>query len=62
MNNSESSVHLGENYIDNSVIYKNTNFEALETLFDITHILILNQKHDIKNVSPIASYSLDDLL
>ena len=53
VNNRESSVHLGEHYIDNSVIYKNTNFEALKTLFGITQILILNQKHEIKHASTI---------
>ena len=33
--------------------HKNTKFEALKTLFDITQKLILKQKHEIKHVSTV---------
>ena len=34
-------------------IYRNTDFEELKTLFDIAQKLILEEKHEIKQVSPI---------
>ena len=49
----KAAIHLGENSNDNLVTFRNTNFEALKTLFDITQKLILNQKHDIKHVFTI---------
>ena len=49
----KAAVHLGEDYNENLVAYRNTNFDALKTLFDITRKLILNQKHEILNVSTI---------
>ena len=47
----KAAIHLGEKYNDNLFTYRNTNFEALKTLFDITQKLILNQKHEITHVS-----------
>ena len=47
----KAAIHLGENYNDNLFTYKNTNFEAFKTLFDITQKLILNQKHEIRHIS-----------
>ena len=44
---------FGENYKDNLFTCRNTNFEALKTLFDITQKLILNQRHEIRHVSTI---------
>ena len=38
-------IHLGHNYHENLSTYRNTNFEELKTLFDITQKLSLNQKH-----------------
>ena len=35
------------------VAFRNTNFDVLKTLFDITQKLILNQKNEILNVSTI---------
>ena len=32
----KASVHLGPNYNENLEVYRNTNFEELKTLFDIT--------------------------
>ena len=44
-----------------SFTYRNTNFEALKTLFDLTQKLILNQKHEIRHGStiewPFATWS-----
>ena len=49
----KAAIHLGENYRDNLFTCRNTNFEALKALFDITQKLILNQKHEIRHVSTI---------
>ena len=49
----KAAVHLGQNYKDNSVSYRNTNFEELKTLFDIMQKLILDQDFGILNVSTI---------
>ena len=49
----KAAIHLGENNKDNLFSHKNTNFEALRTLVDITQKLILNQKHEIRHVSTI---------
>ena len=46
-------IHLERIYNDNLFTYRNTNFEALKTLFNITQKLILNHKHEIKHVSTI---------
>ena len=47
----KSSVYLGLQYQENLVAYKNTNFEELKTLFDITQRLIVEQSFEILNVS-----------
>ena len=47
----KAAIHLGENYKDNLFIHRNTDFEALKPLFDITQKLILEQKHETKHVS-----------
>ena len=49
----KAAIHLGENYNDNLFTDRNTNFEALKTLFDVTQELILNQKREIWHVSTI---------
>ena len=49
----KAAIHLGEDHNENFVTYRNTNFDALKTLFDITQKLILKQKHEILNVSTI---------
>ena len=49
----KAAVHLGQNYNDNLMTHRNTNFEELEMLFDITQKLILEQNHEILNVSTI---------
>ena len=47
----ESSVHLGLQHQENLLAHKNTNFEKLKTLFDITLNLIVEQSFDVLNVS-----------
>ena len=49
----EAAVHLGQNYTDNLEVHRNTNFEELQNLFDITQRLILHHQAEILNVSPI---------
>ena len=49
----KAAIHLGENCKDNLFTHRNTDFETLKTLFDITQKLILNQKHEVRHVSTI---------
>ena len=42
-----AAVHLGQNYQENLRTTKNTDFEKVKHLFDISQELILNQKDDI---------------
>ena len=49
----KAAIHLGEDYTENLVACRKTNFDALKTLFDITQKLILNQNHEIFNASTI---------
>ena len=49
----KAAIHLGENDKDNLFTFRNTDFEALKTLFDITQKLILEQKHEMQQVSTI---------
>ena len=49
----KAAVHLGPNYKDIFEVYRNTNFEQLKNLFDITQRLILEHEADILNVSTI---------
>ena len=53
----KAAIHLGENYIENLIAYRNTNFDALKTWFDITQKLILDQNHEILNVSTMRCQS-----
>ena len=54
----KSSVHLGLQYQQNLAAYRNTNFEELTTLFDITLRLIVEQSFEIQNVSTMIIYFL----
>ena len=49
----EASIHLWPDYNEILVGYRNTNFEELKTLFDITKRLILEHKFVILNVSTV---------
>ena len=51
----KSSVHLGLQYQENLVAYRNTNFEELKTLCDITLRLIVEQSFEILNVSTMKN-------
>ena len=46
-------IHLGPNYVEILEVYRNTNFEELQNLFDITQKLILNYQTEILNVTTI---------
>ena len=46
-------LHMGPNYTHNLEIYKNTNFEELQNLFDITQKLVTYKQLKIQNVKTI---------
>ena len=46
-------IHLGPNYVEILEVYRNTNFEELQNLFDITQKLMLDHQAEIRNVTPI---------
>ena len=45
-----AAIHLGPNYVSNSEIHKNTKFEEIESLFNITQIGIKEHSEEILNV------------
>ena len=49
----KAAVHIGPNFNATLEAYRNTNFEELKNLFDITQRLILEHETEILNVSPI---------
>ena len=49
----KAAIHLGAIYVENLEVHRNTNFEELQNLFDITQKLILDHQAEILNVSPI---------
>ena len=49
----KAAIHLGPNYIEILEVYRNTNFEELQNLFDITQRFILEHGAEILNVSTI---------
>ena len=50
----EASVHLGPKYNQNLEGYRNTNFEDLKNVFDITERSIFEHEAEILNVSTIG--------
>ena len=50
----KAAIHLGPNYIEILQENRNTNFEELRNLFDITQILILDHQAVILNVTTIV--------
>ena len=46
----KAAIHLGPNYLATSAIYKNTKFEEIESLFDITQKLLMEHSEEILNV------------
>ena len=53
----KAAIHLGPNYLTNLEIYKNTNFEDIETLFNITQKSKLEHSEEILKVKPLESSS-----
>ena len=51
------AIHLGQNYLTNLEVYKNTNFEENPISFNITQKLILEHSEEILNVHTIESTS-----
>ena len=51
----KAAIHLGPNYLANLEVYKNTNFEEIPSLFNITQRLILQHSEEILNVNTIDS-------
>ena len=54
----KAAIHLGPNYVANLEVFRNTNFEELQNLFDITQKLILDHHAEILNVTTIDWTSL----
>ena len=50
----KAAIRLGENHNDYLIAYKNTNFDALKALFDITQKSVLDQDFEILYVSTFA--------
>ena len=53
----KAAIHLGPNYLANLKVYKNTNFEEIESLFDITWKLMLEYSEEILIVKTLESSS-----
>ena len=53
----KAAIHLGPNYLANLEVYKNTNFEEIGSLFNITQKLILEHSEEILNVNTFHSKS-----
>ena len=51
----KAAIHLGPNYLANVEVYKNTNFEEIQSLFNITQKLVLELSQKILNVNTIES-------
>ena len=49
----KAAIHLGPHYVENLGLYKNTNFEELQNLFDITQKLTLDHQAEILSVTAI---------
>ena len=46
----KAAIHLGPNYVSNSEICKNTKFEDVESVFNMTHKLVMEHSDEILNV------------
>ena len=53
----KAAIHLGPNYLTILEIYKNTNFEEIQSLFQITLKLIVDHSEEILNIHTIHSAS-----
>ena len=54
----KAAIHLGPNYESNSEIYKNTKFEDIESVFNITQKLVKENSEEILNVKCLEYSSL----
>ena len=54
----KAAIHLGPDNLQKLEVYKNTNFEEIHSLFNITQKLILEHSEEIMNVHTIDSASL----
>ena len=54
----KAAIHRGPNYLANLEVYKNTNFEDIQSLVKITQKLLLEHSEEILNVNTIDSASL----
>ena len=53
----KAATHFGPDYLANLEVYKNTNFEEIESLLNITPTVILEHSEEILNVKPLESSS-----
>ena len=53
----KAATNLGPNYVANLEVYKNTNFEEIQSLSNVTQKLILEHSEEILNVNTIHSTS-----
>ena len=53
----KAAIHLWPNCLANLEVYKNTNFEEIQSLFNTTQKLILEHSEEILNVNTIGSAS-----
>ena len=53
----KAAIPLGPNYMANLEVYKNTNFEEIQSFLNITQKLILLYSDEILNVNTIHSTS-----
>ena len=49
----EAAIHLEPNYLANVEIFKNTKFEEIESLFNITQKLVKEHQEEILNVEQL---------
>ena len=53
----EAAIHLGPKFVAALEVYKNANFEEIQSLFNVTQKLILEHSEEILNVNTIESAS-----
>ena len=54
----KAAIHLGPNYVSSSEIYKNTAFEDVESVFNITQKLVMEHSEEILNLKCLEYSSL----
>ena len=47
----KAAIHRGPNYVSNHKIYKNTKFEDIQSVFNITQKLVMEHPEEILNVN-----------